>query len=144
MSHPQRQRFRGCWLLTLVLVMHVSGCTAGRVVPVGALQSVDSRLKTVALAPDGGVFADLIGMTLAEHGYTIIDTGATAALLVLTQQRTADLLESQGLEMLQRRGIDAVLVVSRVNAADGLPQTVHVRLHSTATKLEVGRDRLGE
>jgi hypothetical protein len=138
MNRTRRRSSPGPWLLTFILVIHVSGCTSGRVAPVGTLESMEPPLKAVALAPAGGVFADLIGMTLAEHGYTVIDTGATAALLVLTQQHSADLLQPQGMEMLRRRGIDAVLVVDRANAADGLPQTVHVRLHSTATRTDVG------
>jgi len=138
MSDPRPRGSPLPWLLTLVLAMQVTGCTAGRIVPVGTWQSAGPQLKAVALAPDGGVFADLIGMTLAEHGFIIIDTGATAALLVLTQQRAADLLQPQGFGMLRARGVDAVLVIDRVDAGDGLPQTVHVRLHSTETKGEIG------
>jgi len=138
MSEPWRRGSLGAWIFILALAMQVSGCTAGRIVPVGTLRSVAPPLKAVALAPDGGVFADLIGMTLEEHGFIIIDTGATAALLVLTQRRATDLLQAQGFEMLRGRGVDAILVVDRVNARDGLPQTVRIRLHSTETKDEIG------
>ena len=58
MSAPRRRGSAGHWLLTFVLVIQVSGCISGRVVPVGTLQSIEPRVKAVALAPDGGVFAD--------------------------------------------------------------------------------------
>jgi hypothetical protein len=40
--------------------------------------------------------------------------------------------------MLKERGIDAILVVPKADGTDGLPQTVRVGLHSTASMTEVG------
>jgi hypothetical protein len=126
------------WPLALALAVLLGGCATGRIVSVGNLRSFQPPLKTVALAPDGGVFADLVGLALSEHGFTIIDSGATAALLVIGQHPTADLLHPSGFAMLQRQGIEAVLVVDRVDGGDGLPQTVRVRLYGTAAMAEVG------
>jgi hypothetical protein len=99
---------------------------------------MEPPLQTIALAPDGGIFADLIGIALSEHGYTIIDTGATAALLVLMRKNMDDLLSPQALGMLKERGIEALLIVTKIDGKDGLPQTVHVRLYSTDHTAEVG------
>jgi hypothetical protein len=126
------------WIVAVFLAAHVSGCTAARVIPVGSFQSIESPPKTIALAPSGAVFADLIGVALAEQGYTIIDSGATLALLMLMQQSADDLLSPQVLSMLKERGVDAVLLVPRVAAEDGLPESVHVRLYSTDEMAEVG------
>lgn len=128
----------GRWIVALFLVVQVSGCTAGRVIPVGNFQAIDPPLKTIALAPNGATFADLIGIALSEQGYTIIDSGATLALLMLMQQSADELLSPQVLGMLKERGVDAVLVVHKVDANDGLPQIVHVRLYSTDQMAEVG------
>jgi hypothetical protein len=128
----------GCWLVAVFLVVQLSGCTAGRVIPVGSFRSLEPPLKTIALAPSGAIFADLIGVALSEQGYTIIDSGATLALLVLMQQSADDLLSPQVSGMLKERGVDAVLVVQKVAAEDGLPQIVHVRLYSTDQMAEVG------
>ncbi len=128
----------GRWILALMLVIHMTGCRGSLVMPVGRFQSLVPPLKTIALAPDSATFGDLIGMALTEHGYTIIDSGATLALLVLMQKSPDDLLGPQVLRMLKERGIDAVLVVHKVDAKDGLPQTVQVRLHSTDQMAEVG------
>jgi hypothetical protein len=128
----------GRWIVAAFLAVQVSGCTAGRVIAVGSLQSLDSPPKTIALAPSGAVFADLIGVALSEQGYTIVDSGATSALLVLMQQSAADLLSPRVLGLLKGHGVDAVLVVPRVAAEDGLPESVHVRLYSTDEMAEVG------
>lgn len=61
-------------ILMLSLVSLVSGCVAGRVTPVGRFPSVDPPFKTMALAPSGGTFADVLGIALEGQGYTIIDT----------------------------------------------------------------------
>jgi hypothetical protein len=128
----------GRWLLALLLLLHGGGCTAGRVRAVGNFQALDPPLQTIALAPQGGVFADLIGMMLSEAGYVIIDTGATAALLVLLQRSTDDLLSPQSLAIFKERGIDAVLVTQKIEGKDGLPQAVRMRLYSTDRMVEVG------
>jgi hypothetical protein len=126
------------WLLAFLLLLQGSGCTAGRVLAVGDFQTLDPALKTIALAPHGGVFADLIGIALSEEGYSVIDTGATAALLVLLQGSADDLLNPQSLGILKERGIDAVLVTRKVDAKDGLPQTVQARLYTTDQMVDVG------
>jgi hypothetical protein len=128
----------GLWLLVLLLLLQGSGCIAGRVQPVGNFQALDPPLRTIALAPQGGIFADLIGIALSEQGYIIIDTGATAALFVLLQRSADDLLSPESLRILKERGIDAVLVTQKVDGKDGLPQTVHMRFYSTDQTVELG------
>jgi hypothetical protein len=128
----------GLRLLALSLVLLGSGCTAGRVLAVGDFQALDPLPKTIALAPHGGVFADLIGIALSDEGYVIIDTGATAALLVFLQRGADDLLSVQVLGTFKERGIDAVLVTEKVDGKDGLPQTAHMRLYSTNRLVKVG------
>ena len=124
--------------LTLVLVLLLGGCAASRVTSVGPLQSIQPALATIALAPQGGIFADLIGIELAAQGYTIVDTGATLAILVFRQMPQANLLTPEVIAMLKEHGIDALLVLQKADGADGLPQTVCVRLLSTASATEVG------
>ena len=125
-------------LPALCLVLLLSGCASGRVTPVGRFQSIAPQLTSIAFAPNGGTFADLIGMALAREGYTIVDTGSTLALLIFMQKTPDDLLSPQVMAMLKQRGIDAVLVVQKVDGKDGLPQTVHMRLHSTEPLAEIG------
>jgi hypothetical protein len=138
MSRARPGTGSGRWIVAVFLAAQVSGCTAGRVILVGSFQSIESPPKTIALAPSGAVFADLIGMALSAQGYTIIDSGATSALLVLMQQSAADLLSPQVLGLLKERGVDAVLVVPRVTGEDGLPESIYVRLYSTDEMAEVG------
>jgi hypothetical protein len=125
-------------ILDLCLVFLLSGCSVARVTPVGGLRSIDPPFKTIAIAPQGGVFADLIGIELSGQGYAITDSGATLALSILMHIDAGDLFGPQVLGLLKQRGIDAVLEVEKVDGKDGLPQTVHVRLYSTARPAAVG------
>jgi hypothetical protein len=125
-------------LVVLSLLWLVDGCAAGRVMPVGRFPSIDPPLKTIALAPNGGIFADVIGIELAGQGYTIFDTGATLALLVLMQKTRDDLLSPEVMARFKEHGIDAVLVVQKTDGSDGLPQTVQIRLHPTESVTDVG------
>jgi hypothetical protein len=134
MPEPSRARL----LLVLSLALLLNGCATGRAIPVGRFLSIDPPLKTIALAPSGGIFADLIGLELPQQGYTVVDTGATAALLVFIQKPQDDLLSSETMAVLKERGIDAVLVVQKVEGTDGHLQTVRLRLHSTALSSDVG------
>jgi hypothetical protein len=125
-------------LLMLCLVWLLSGCSAARLTPVGTWQPRDTAFKTIAMAPSGGAFADLIGIELAGRGYTIFDSGSTLALLMLLQKGAEDPLSPPILGMLKQRGIDAVLAVQKVDGEDGLPQTVQIRLYSTDRVVNVG------
>jgi hypothetical protein len=125
-------------LLMLCPVLLLNGCAASRVTSVGHFHSIDPPLTKIALAPNGGTFADLLGMELAGQGYAIVDTGSTLALLVLMRMTPDDLLSPQVMAMLKRRGIDAVLVVQKVEGKNGLLQTAHIRLYSTEHAAEIG------
>jgi hypothetical protein len=125
-------------LVVLSLLWLLDGCAAGRVTPVGRFPSIDTPLRTIALAPNAGIFADVIGIELAGRGYTIVDTGATLALLVLMQKSQHELLSPEVMAELKAHGIDAVLVVQKTDGKDGLPQTAQIRLHSTAPVADIG------
>jgi hypothetical protein len=125
-------------LVMLSLLWLLDACAAGRVMPVGRFPSIDPPLKTIALAPNGGIFAYVIGIELAGRGYTIVDTGATLALSVWMQKSHHDLLSPEVMAELKAHGIDAVLVVQKTDGKDGLPQTAQIRLHSTAPVADIG------
>jgi hypothetical protein len=125
-------------LVVLSLLWVVDGCAAGRVKPVGGFPSTDPPLKTIALAPNGGIFADVIGIELAGQGYTIFDTGATLALLMLMQKTQNDLFSPEVIARFKEHGIEAVLVVQKTDGNDGLPQTAQIRLHRTESVTDVG------
>jgi hypothetical protein len=116
----------------------VYGCVAGRVISVGPYPAIDPPFTTIALAPKGGLFADVLGMALEGQGYTILDTGATLALLLSMQTAPESLLSPEVMARLNKHGIDAVLVVHKSDGKDGLPQTVQVRLHRTEPVADVG------
>ena len=125
-------------LVGLSLVWLLNGCATGRVVAVGLFPSIDPPLKTIALAPNGGIFADVLGIQLAGQGYTIVDTGGTLALLVLMQKTPESLFSREVMARFKEHGIDAVLVAQKTDGNDGLPQTVQIRLHRTESVVDMG------
>ena len=104
----------------------------------GTFQSIDPPFKTIALAPNGGLFADVLGIELEGQGYTIIDTGATLALLLLMQKPSESLFSPEVMARFKKHGIDAVLVAQKSDGKDGLPQRVQIRLHRTEPVADVG------
>ena len=128
---------RRLWAM-LSLLWLMNGCAAGRVTPVGPFPFIDPPFKTIALAPNGGIFADVLGMALEGQGYTMIDTGATLAVLLMMQTPPESLLSPEVMASLNERGIDAVLVVRKRDGKDGLPQTAYIRLHRTEPVMDVG------
>jgi hypothetical protein len=125
-------------LLVLAVVWLLLGCAAHRVVSVGRFPTIDPPLKTIALAPSGGIFADVIGIELSARGYTIADTGTTLALLVMMHKTPDDLFMPEVMAKLKDRGIDAILTVQKTDGEDGLPQTVQIRLYGTEPVADLG------
>ena len=85
-----------------------------RVMPVGHFPSIDPPFKTIALAPSGGIFADVIGIELAGTGLHdrryrrhagLVDADAKKPGMICSAQRI--------MAKLKEHGIDAVLVVQK-------------------------------
>jgi hypothetical protein len=125
-------------LVALWVGVLTSGCAAARLTPVGHLSDLDRPMTTVALAPQGGLFADLVGFELAQRGCTVIDTGGTLALLVLMHKSAAALDAPEVMPALAQRGIDAVLTIETVPGKDHAPEAVQARLRTTSPATELG------
>jgi hypothetical protein len=57
---------------------------------------------------------------------------------MVMQKTQDDLFNPEVMAKLKERGIDAVLAVRKVDGADGLPQTVQIRLHRTESLASIG------
>jgi hypothetical protein len=121
----------GAKAMTLAATLALTACLAWRVTLTPGPLPLDTPLNTIALAPGDGLFADLIGLALAERGYAIVDTGMAQALLVVLREREEDVLTPRVMTGFQQRGIDAVLTVQWVERPDGVPQQATAQLYST-------------
>jgi hypothetical protein len=128
-----------CWRMLVCCVVWVAtGCAAARITPVGNWGAIDQPIMTVALAPRGGLFADLVGFDLTQRGCKIIDTGGTLALLLLKHKSEADMEEPEVMLALARRGIHALLTIDKVEGQDHLPDAVQVRVRTTSPPAALG------
>jgi hypothetical protein len=116
-------------------VLMLSACSGSRVSQtIRPSGPVSHPLRSIALAPSGGILADAIGVELANRGYVIVDTQQTSALMVrFNATSELELLTPQSLGGFREQGIDAVLVVKAAFSRDDLPQSASVRLNSTHT-----------
>jgi hypothetical protein len=125
-------------VVALYMGLLASACAAARITPVGNFGDLDATMTTVALAPQGGLFADLVGFDLAQRGCTIIDTGGTLALLVLMQKSAAELEAPEVMQGLAQRGIQAVLSIDKVAGEDQGPDLARAREQATSPVAELG------
>lgn len=119
------------WFLLLAGIM--SGCASSQVsrLPVAAKPS--HPVKAIALAPEGGLLAEAVGIELSNLGYTIIDSSSTSKLMVRLNIDEVEIATPQGLEKLKNKGIDAFLTVKGSGAYDGQVQNASARASSTHT-----------
>lgn len=115
-----------CFLLLPCLV---AGCAASRTSGRGVLDT--HQPQVIALAPGGGPLAEAVGFALAQRGITVIDATTTTDLMARFNLNEFQISQPAGLAQFARQGVDGVLIVHVVAAADQLPQSATARLAST-------------
>lgn len=111
------------------LFLLLAGCAAPKLSvssPVGGVESI----QTIALAPNGGVLADAVGLGLLKFGFRVFDAAQVSSLMVRMNLNEVEVLEPQNLQRLKGQGIDAVLQVRVVAGYDGRPTSATVKLVS--------------
>jgi hypothetical protein len=115
-----------------LLVLPGLACGSARLRVPEALPPLPHTVDTIALAPNGGVFADQIGLELFSQGFQIVGTNATTNTMVRSGIVELELFEPRSLRILRERGIDAVLLAQTTySRITGMPETAAVRVQST-------------
>jgi hypothetical protein len=128
-----------CWrLLVSCVVWLATGCATVRITPVGDLAAIDLPISTVALAPQGGLFADLVGFDLRQGGCRIIDTGGTLTLLLMMHKSAAEIYEPEVIQALAQHGIQALLTIENVEGQDRSPDAAQARVQTTSPATMLG------
>jgi hypothetical protein len=110
----------------------ITGCASSRVSSLPTSSSVRTApIQVIALDPNGQLLCEAVGVELANKGYTIIDSAATAKLLSSLGVGPAQMQQPQALSKMRAEGIHAVLVVKAAGGYDMQPQSASVRLSST-------------
>jgi hypothetical protein len=108
-------------------------CASAKVSSLPVTTKVHVAVKVIALAPDGGLLADAVGVELANRGYTIIDTASMSKMMVRLGINEVEVQMPEGLSKLKAQGIDAWLSVRSAGGNDGAPQSASARMNSTET-----------
>ena len=117
----------------LLAVTLVSGCATSRVSAVPTLAKPATPVRTIALAPTGGLLAEAVGVELSNRGFVIIDSASTSKLMVRLNLNEIEIAKPEGIAKLKAEGIDAYLSVSAAGGYDQQPQSASARMNSTQT-----------
>jgi hypothetical protein len=113
------------WAMTL------SGCATSRVSALPTIAKPVAPVRTIALAPTGGILAEAIGVELSNRGFVVIDSATTSKLMIRLNLNEVEIAKPEGLTKLKGEGIDAYMSVSAAGGYDQLPQSASVRMNST-------------
>ena len=108
-------------------------CASSKVSQLPVTNEASHPVRAIAMAPEGGLVAEAVGLELSNLGYTIIDSSSTSNLLVRLNMDEIEIATPQGLEKLKNKGIDAHLTVKGAAADDGLLMSASARASSTHT-----------
>lgn len=109
--------------------MLLCACGGSKVTKVGSPSS--EPIKVIALDQGGGLFADAVGIQLANKGYVVLDTATTARLVMRLNLNEIEVNTPQGLGKMAEEGVDAYLVVKGAAGHDGQPESASARVSST-------------
>ena len=119
--------------LLLLGCMFLIGCASSGVSMMPVTGKVSHPVKAIALTPDGGLLADLVGVLLSNRGFIVIDSASTSKLMVRLNLNEVEIARPEGLAKLKDQGIDAFLTVRSVAEYDQQPQSASAIVNSTHT-----------
>lgn len=120
-------------IILTVLIVFLFGCATSKLSKSKVRLGSSHPVKVIALAPDGGLMADAIGIELYNHGIRVVDSNETTEIMIQSDISNLKYLERKNLRILKDSGIDGYLTVKVVFMSDGKPSSVSARLSSTHT-----------
>ncbi|MCX7361242.1 MAG: hypothetical protein NTV97_05110 [Alphaproteobacteria bacterium] len=123
-------------VVAISFALLLSGCGGTKIstLPATPAETLSSPVRVIALAPNGGLLADAVGVELANRGYTVVDAADTSSMMVRFNMNEVEVQRPENLRKFRGQGIDAFLNVRASGAAyDGQPQGASARVVSTET-----------
>ena len=68
------------FIVTTIVLL--SACAGSKISTLPVSSTVSHPINAIALAPEGGLLAEAVGIELSNRGYTIIDAATTSRMLV--------------------------------------------------------------
>lgn len=119
------------YISLFLLVILLLGCATSKVSRLPITTQATHPIKAIAMAPEGGLLAEAIGIELSNLGYTIIDPTTTSKLMMRLNIDEIEITTPQGLDKLKEKGISAYLSVKGAGSYDHHFQSASVRASST-------------
>lgn len=120
-------------LIVSALTLILTACSGSKVSTVPILVRAGGPVKTIAMAPGGGLLADSVAIELSNRGYTVIDQEDTSRMMVRLNLNELEVSKPEGLTKIHDQGVDAMLSVRAAAGYDGLPMSASARVVSTDT-----------
>jgi hypothetical protein len=118
-------------IVIIFLVALIVGCASSRISSLPTTSTAVVTVKAIALAPDGGLLADAVGVELANRGFIVIDSASTSTMMVRLNLNEVEIQLPAGLSTLKDQGIDAYLTVRAAGGYDDRPSSAGARMNST-------------
>ena len=118
-------------VLVLLLTMILSACGSSKMSVTTDRQVPVQTVSRLAIAPGSGLLGEALAVELFNSGIPVV--GAIEALTIIEHIGLTEFefTSARGYAALRAAGIEAVLAAKSVDAADGTPENVSVRITST-------------
>lgn len=120
-------------VLAIVSTLILAACASSKISTVPVVGGVTHSVKSIAMAPDGGLLADAVAVDLSNRGFSIIDSATTSKMMVRLNLNEVEITRPEGLVKLREQGIDAFLTVRAAAGYDQQPTSASARINSTHT-----------
>jgi hypothetical protein len=124
---------RGGAPMAIILVAFLSACAPSKMSVNMGPQAPRQSISRLAIAPGSGVFGEALAVELFNSGMTIVDSNQASTILGRVGLKEFELTTTQGYAALCDAGIEAILAVKSVDAADDTPESASVRITSTVS-----------
>jgi hypothetical protein len=121
---------RRLFAILLFVGLLLTACSGAKLTETTREEYTGPPIAAIALAPGGGPFADAIGVELFNMGLNVVDAEQTESILARIGLTDIQVTSPESFGALREAGVDALLVVKAVMAADGTPQSASVRVTS--------------
>lgn len=121
------------FLSAFLLVPLLAACAGARLGNTVLSEYDGPTIRTVAVAPGGGLVAEAVAARLQTERLTVVEPNETISILEQAGVTRSQIAGEAGFQELVKHNVDALLVMRSLYGWDGHPQSVSVRLISTRT-----------
>jgi hypothetical protein len=96
-------------LLSVASALILTACASSKISTVPIAGGVTHPVKSIAMAPDGGLLADAVAVDLSNRGFNVIDGATTSKMMIRLNLTEVEISRPEGLAKFRDQWIDALL-----------------------------------